>query len=130
MAARDLLQTGLQGLDLERRLVIDAAQQRLAEVGDLGAGEPADEALRADDTEIDAVDLAHDGLAVQNANPRTGEDGRHLVRAARVVVVVPQHRVDGKRHDAAGIREDECLLGLPVRGQVAGEEHDVGSALE
>jgi hypothetical protein len=105
MAARDLLQAGLQGLDLEGRLVVDAAQQRLAEVGDLGSGEPADEAFRAHDAEVDAAYLADDGLAVQQMDPGTGEDRPHLVRAARVVVVVPEHRVDGEWHDAARIGE-------------------------
>ena len=42
-----------------------------------------------------------------------------------MVVVVAEHRDDRAVDEAGGVRDDEGLLGLAVRGQVAGEEHEV-----
>ena len=61
VAAGDLLEPRLERLDLARRLGVDLAQERLAEVGQLGAGEAADEALAADDPELEPPDLV-DGV--------------------------------------------------------------------
>jgi len=49
----DLLQTRVERLDVGRRLGVDAAQERLAEVRQVGAGEAADEALEAGDADLD-----------------------------------------------------------------------------
>ena len=54
MTSRDCLEALLERLDLERRLVIDPTQRRLAEVGDLGTREATDEALRAHDADLDS----------------------------------------------------------------------------
>ena len=54
VAAGDLLEPLLECVDLPRGLGVHLAEQRLAEVGDLGAGEAADEALRPGDPDLDA----------------------------------------------------------------------------
>ena len=55
VAARDRLEPGLDRVHVSRRLAVDLAQERLAEVGQLGAGEAADEALHTDDPHVGAV---------------------------------------------------------------------------
>ena len=54
VAAGDRLEPRLDRLHLARRLGVHLTQQRLAEVGQLRAGEAADEPLGADDADLDA----------------------------------------------------------------------------
>ena len=57
VAARDRLEALLERGDLERRLGVDLAEERLPEIRDLGARKAADEALRADDADLDPAQL-------------------------------------------------------------------------
>ena len=125
MAARDLLEAALERVDLERRLVVDLPQRRLAEVCDLGAGKAADEALRAGDPDLDVADLENDVAPVEHDDARRPRDGRDLVAAARVVVVVSEHGDDRDLDRPAGVREHRGLLGQAVRRQVAGEQDEI-----
>jgi hypothetical protein len=130
VAGADLLETVRERLDLGGRLGVDIAEQRLAEVGQRGAEEAADESLRADDSELEAGDLADSEVAVEHLDIRALEDDADLVAAPLVQVVVSEHGEDGDSEPAAGVRENLRLLGLARRRQVAGEQHDVACALD
>ena len=130
VAARDRLEPRLERLDLARRLGVDLPQQRLAEVGQLGAGEAADEPLGADDPELEPADLVHGVVALEHADAGVLEHGDHLVAAIRVIVVVAEHRVDRQLERTARVGEHGRLLGLAVRRQVAREQHDVRVPLQ
>ena len=71
------------------RLGVDLAQERLAEVGQLRIGEPADEALGADDPDARSPDLPHRVAALQDLHPGLLEQRGHLPAAVGVPVVVP-----------------------------------------
>ena len=56
-------------------------QQRLAEVGQVRAGEAADEALRAGDADLDAADLAGSPVALEHRDARRPRSRRRARRA-------------------------------------------------
>ena len=89
----------LQRLDLERRLVVDLAERRLSEVRDLGAGKAADEALRPTMPTSSSPQLEDDVVTIEDDDAAGAQSVRDLVRAARVMVVVPEYRDD--RHGQA-----------------------------
>jgi hypothetical protein len=118
VTAGDRLQPRLERLHLTRRLVVDLAQERLAEIGQLGAGEAADEPFQADDPDLEPVHLEDVELARQHAHAGVCEQLDELEAAVRVVVVVAEHRVHGEREPAARIGEDDRLLRFAVRRQI------------
>ena len=82
------------------RLGVDLAQERLAEVGQLGAREAADEALRADDPELELADLVHRDVALEHDH--TGVARALATTSSQrfgVVVVVAEH---GDDRDSSG----------------------------
>ena len=115
---------------LGARLGVDLPQQRLAEVRQRRAGKAADEALRPDDAELQPVDLAARGLALEKPDSRPAEHLSELVGAARMVVVVAEHGED--RHVELPARSGDHLglLRLAARREIAGEQDDVGLAAE
>ena len=68
--------------------------------------------------------------AVEHHDPGLLEHGGHLVGARRVVVVVAEHGDHRDAEVAHGVGEDRGLLGLAVRGEVAGQQDQVDAALE
>jgi Nucleotidyl transferase of unknown function (DUF2204) len=130
VAVHDRLQTAGDGLDLVARLGIDPPQQRLPEIRQRRAGKAADEALRADDAELELFHLAGRALAFEETNAGAAEHLLELVRPLRVVVVVAENGEDRNVEKPARGGEHLRLLRLATRRQVAGEEHDVGLPLE
>ena len=129
VAAGDRLEPALDRVRLGRRLGVDRAQQRLAEVGDLGAFEAADEALRADDADLVAADLEHARLAARApstparaAPPRPGRRGPSGSRGSRA----PRRPAPSTVAHASA--RTSRLLRLAVRRQVAREQDQVGVA--
>ncbi len=59
VAAGDRLEALLERGHLVAGLLIEPAEERLAEIGDLGTREATDESLAADDADLDALDLDH-----------------------------------------------------------------------
>jgi len=106
------------------------AEERLAEVRQRRPGKAADEALRPDDADVEPFDLSHGRVAIENGDPATAQGVRDLVRAAEVMVVVPEDGVDGREQARARVGEDGRLLRVAVGGQVAGEEDQVGLAVD
>jgi hypothetical protein len=66
--------------------------------------------------------------AVEHHDARLLEHGGHLVGARRMVVVVAEHREHRDVEVAHGVGEDRGLLGLAVRGEVAGQQDQVDAA--
>ena len=130
VAARDRLQARPERVDLDRRLPVHLAQQRLAEVRNLRAGEAADEPLAADDADVGPVEVEDERLALERPHARGGEHGDDLGGPARVVVVIPEHREHGHPHRPARVGEHRRLLGQPVRHQVARQEHEVDGLVQ
>ena len=64
--------------------------------------------------------------ALEHDDARVLEDRRQLADAVRVMVVVPEHGVHGQVETRARGRDDAHLLRLSVRGQVAGEQDEIG----
>jgi hypothetical protein len=90
------------------------------------AGEAADEALHADDADLDAGALARPPRAVEHRDATTRLDRLHqLVAAVRVPVVVAEHGEDRHADIAAGVGEHRALLRLASRRQVARQQQDV-----
>ncbi len=118
VTAGDRLEALFEGLDLERRLVVDPAQRRLAEVRDLGTLEPADEALRAHDADLDLAELEDDVPAVEHDDVSRTQRLLDLGRTSRVVVVVPEHRDDRNGDAGARVRENLGLLGKAVGREI------------
>ena len=58
------------------------------------------------------------------------QDGLELVGAVDVPVVVAEHGQDGHADVAHGVGDDLRLLGLAVRGEVAGEQDHVHAVLQ
>ena len=129
-AVRDLLEAVADRLDLRSRLGVDAPQQRLAEVGQRGAGEPADESLRPHDTDLASCKFERGRRAVEHVHACVPQDSRDLVAATAVQVVVAEHGADRPAQPCAGVREQPCLLRLAERGQVAGEQEHVDLRLD
>ena len=129
IAVHELLQTAGDRVGLSARLVVDAAKQRLAKVREQAAGEAADEALRADDSECRFVDLAGGPVAIEYANACFFEYCDELVGPPDIPVVVPEHGEDRYRERPTGVCEYAGLLDLAGRRKVAGEEDDVGFEL-
>ena len=63
--------------------------------------------------------------AIEDDDAPSAQRLRDVVRAARVVIVIAEHRDDGNGEAPARIREHARLLGQAVRGEVAGEQHDI-----
>ena len=80
---------------LAHRLRVDLAHDRLAEVGDVGAAEPAAEPLRARHADLRAAQLEHAVLALEHVDAALRERGGHLVAAVGVPVVVAEHGQHG-----------------------------------
>src|SRR4051794_2882775 len=129
-AQRDLPQAGVDRVDLAHALRVDLAQQRLAEVGHVRAGEAADEALAADDADLGPGHVEDPVVAVEHVDAAVGERRRHLVAAVGVPVVVAEYGEDGHLRVAGRVGEDRRLLGLAVRREVAGQEDEVDAAAE
>jgi hypothetical protein len=124
-AHRDLAQPPVEGLDLGGGLGVHLAQQRLAEVGDVRAREAAHEPLRPRDSHLDVLEAEDGRAAVEHGDPGGAQRLDHLLRAVGVPVVVAQHRDHRHLQRGAGIGQDRGLLGLAVRGEVAGQEDRV-----
>jgi hypothetical protein len=129
MAAGDRFQALLERGHLVARLLIEPAEERLAEIGDLGTRKAADEPLAAHDADVDPLDLDHRVRAVEDDDSRGLERRRQLAAPIRVVVVITEDRDDRDGKVAAGVGEHERLLRLPVRGQIAAEQDQVGVGL-
>src|SRR6266403_190723 len=108
----ELLKALRDRLRLVRRLGVDLAQQRLAEVRERGARETADETLGADDAELEARDLARAPRAGEDVHAGLLDDRANLVRAPRVEVVIAEHREHRNLEVTAGVGNHLCLLGL------------------
>src|SRR3954469_12004429 len=94
----------------------------------MGAGEAADEALGADDPDLDAADLEDPMLALEHLDAALGERGGHLGGPVDVVVVVAEHGKHRHVEAGAGLDEHLGLLALAVRREVPGEEEQVNVA--
>ena len=125
VAAGDRLEPDLERLDLARRLPVDLADRRLAEVGDLRAGKAPHEAFRPDDPDFEIAELEDRVVAVEDDDPRFPQRCSDLERRAGVIVVVSEHRHDRYFQVTTGIREDGSLRGKSVRRQVSREQEDV-----
>ena len=65
-------------------------------------------------------------IAVQDNDSRIAENGFYLVHLAGLVVVIPQHRDDGRRLGRAHFLDEyPRLLGEPVVGQVSAQGEDI-----
>src|ERR671924_22409 len=129
-AVRDGLEPCRDRLRLGRRLGVYLPQERLAEVGEEGAGKAADEPLRPDDPDVEAVDLGDRPVAVEDEDAGRLKRVRHLVAASEVVVVVAEDGVDRRPEALAGVGEHPRLLGVAVRRHVASEQDQVGLAVD
>ncbi len=123
-------QPGIERLDLGACLPVHAAQQRLAEVGQVRARETPDEALGADDADLDAADLAGRPIALEQVDAGVGEDRAQLVDAVGVPVVVAQDGEHRHLQRAARVGQHPGLLGLAVGGPVAGQQDEIGVPVE
>ena len=124
-ASRHLVQPGVERLDLGCGLGVDRTQGGLAEVGKAPWGESSDETLAADDADLEPVDLASRGLAIEQADAGLAKARRYLPRPPAVPVVIAQHG-EGRDGGARGRqREDLRLLQRPVAGQVAREQRQI-----
>src|SRR4051794_32387592 len=81
LAVRDRAQLAVQRLDVLRRLVIDAAQERLAEVGQVRSREAADEALQPGHPHLEARGDEDRVLPLEDDDPRLAQDRADLARA-------------------------------------------------
>ena len=125
-AQRDRAQAALQRLDVARGLGVDLAQQRLAEVRQVRAGEAADEALHADDADLDAGALAGAVVAVEHVTPPL--DSIAATSSSRRFACqswLPSTANTGMPTSAAGLGEHRALLRLAGRREVAGEQQQV-----
>lgn len=127
---RDLLETGADGFDLGARLGVDLPQERLAEVGQLRAGEPTHEALRAYDANLLAADLHNYRVAVEHVDARKVQHAGNLVAAPGMQIVIAEDRVNRHARAASGVSKDLGVLRLAVGGQVTGEQHEIGLTLD
>ena len=118
-AAVDRRESILERGHVTPRLRVDRSQQRLSEVGQRAAGEPSDESLRADDADGCAVDVRDRPGAFEDDDAGILEHSGDLGDLVGVVVVIPEHRVDRRVEQPAGVREDARLVGLAVQRQVA-----------
>ena len=129
LAARDRLEAELERSDLVARLPVELAQERLAEVGDLGAGESPDEALAADNPDVEAACLDHGVGAIEDEDACFSEDLLQLDAAAGVVVVIAEHGDHRHLQVSAGIGQHERLLRLALCRQVARKQDQVDLGL-
>ena len=116
-------------VDLRRRLGVYPPKQRLAEVRQRRARETADEPFGPDDADLGAVDLTDGRSALEHLDSGISQDRRDLAAASRMEVVIAEDGAHRHGGTAAGIRENRRLLGLAGRRQIAGEQHQVGIAL-
>jgi hypothetical protein len=122
---RDGVQAGVQGDDVRGGGRVDLAQQRLPEVGQGGAGEPADEALEPHDPDHPAVDLQLRVVALEHPGARAVEHLAQLGDPVGVPVVVAEHVEDGHRRLRQDLGEHGGLLGLTRGREVPRDEQAV-----
>ena len=127
---RDLLQATTDGVDLCRRLGIDTTKQRLPEVRQLRTAEASDEALRPDHSDLPLAELGGRRGVVEHVYARVRERCGDLLAETQVQIMVPEHRAHRDVEPATRVRDDLGLLGVAVRRQVAGQQHDVDPLLE
>ena len=125
VTAVDLDEAALERLHLERRLGVDLAHHRLAEVRDLRAREAADEALRAHDPDLEIADLEDHVVAVEDDDAALPQDVLQLVAAAGVVVVIPEHGDHRHGEASARVAEHRRLLGQAMGREIARQEHEI-----
>ena len=111
VTSRHGFEPALERVDLGGGLLIDLAEERLAEVRDLRSGEASDESLRPDDSDFDLPNLEDRVPALEHEHAAARELLGDLVRTAGVVVVVPEHRDDRNGDAVARVGEHRCLLG-------------------
>jgi hypothetical protein len=125
-AVLDRLEPALERRDLRAGLRVEPPQERLTEVGKQRVGEPADEAFRPCDPDLDALDRADVEAALEQADTPVAKRGDELLVAIGMPVVVAEHG-DDRRPDLAGdVSEHGSLLGLAVGREVTREQNDVG----
>ena len=112
VAVHDRLQALRDRLRLARRLRVHVAHQRLAEVRQRRAGKASDEALCADDAELETGDLAGATRAVEHVHAGRRDDRRQLVCPVRMEVVVAENREDRHVEIAARVGDNLRLLRL------------------
>ena len=88
VARGDRLETAIESIGLAPALGVDLAQQRLAEVGQEGALEAADEALYAHHADLEAGHPADRRLTLEHADLAVGDRGGHFPTAPAVPVVI------------------------------------------
>jgi hypothetical protein len=124
------LEAAVERVDLRARLGVDLSEERLAEVGQGRVRESADKAFRPHDPDFEAVDANHRPSSVEHLDTGFAQRLRDLVALVRMPVVVPEDGDDRDRQAARGVGEHLRLVGLSVCRQVAGEQNEVGLALE
>src|SRR5205085_2726332 len=130
VAVDDLLQPARDRLGLVRRLGVHPAQQRFTEIGEHGTWEAADEALRADDTELEVADVARAPRAVEHVHAGLRDHSRDLLWMPRVKVVVAEHREHGHAYVAARVGDNLRLLRIAGRREISREQDDVAFLLK
>ncbi|MEX2645776.1 MAG: nucleotidyltransferase family protein [Gaiellaceae bacterium] len=142
---RDAAQALGDRLLLGRCLGVDLAQQRLPEVGERGAGEAADESLRADDADLGAVDVEDRPAALQHrdvglaedafiydvdlfARPEDVDDALEALGRAGLKTEKPPERWLYKAYDEGGTLID--LIFRPSGGPVSDEYFSHAEELE
>ena len=126
VAPGDGLQPLFERLHLERGLLVDAAEERLAEIRQLGTRKPADEPFHPHDSDLSLTDFEDEVLAIENVHSRGLEHVDDLDATIGMLVVVAEDGEDASRESTAGFCEHRGLLRQPVRREVAGEQHEVG----
>ena len=128
LTVSDGLQARVEGFDLRGRVRVDLAEQRLAEVGELGVWKASHEPLRPDDSHGDSAHVDRRPASLEDRDAGLDEHLDDLVPPVQVPVVVPEHRQHRNIDGTARFCEHPGLLGVAVRGQVAGQEHQVDVA--
>jgi hypothetical protein len=129
-AVGDGLEPLFDRADFRGRLGVDLAQERLAEIRKLRVREAADESLRADDADVHPVDAQDRPAAVEHGDAGLGQDFRDLLVPIGMPVVVSEDGDDGHLDVANCVGEYRRLLRLAVRGEVAGQEHQIDVRVE
>lgn len=125
VTAGDGFQPFLEGVHFCGRLVVQLPEQVLPEVGDLPSRESADEPLTAHDPDVERSYLDHRVGAVEHDDTGCLERCHELAAPIGVVVVIAEHRNDRYVEAAARVSQDARLIGLPLRRQVAREQHEI-----
>ena len=80
--------------------------------------------------DLGAAQLEHAVLALEHVDAALLQHGDQLVAAVDVPVVVAEHGEHRHVDVAHGGRHHGALLGLAVRGQVAGQQHEVDAVAQ